>query len=285
MRIVFMLMALCIIACGLSYSLRRQEREPIHAYHHTILHALDDPHYHRSAPLAVTTEHTFSFKEIRLTKREKIPGTALDVTLNISLPTIHAPTTAQVAFNNSIYAYAQTILHNFFTALPTPTESKEAQQNGCNVHYDCSLSYQVYYATDTLLSVRLYSYSYTGGAHGTHDYKSVTYNLQTNKEIALSDLFADKHYPYLEVLSQYCAHELIKRNEQEQLASAGWIAEGTSAKLENYGIWNITPEGLLITYQPYKVAPYCAGMQQVLVPYSQFKQDRSWPLYSFIMQQ
>ncbi|MFO7584726.1 MAG: DUF3298 domain-containing protein, partial [Anaerolineales bacterium] len=36
---------------------------------------------------------------------------------------------------------------------------------------------------------------------------------------------------------------------------------------ENYRNWNLTYEGLLITFDEYQVAPYAAGMQQVLVPF------------------
>ena len=279
MKTVFILIAFCITVYGVSYSLRKPALSPTSTYHQLVLQALDDPQQHRSAPLAVTTEHLFNFKEIRLNKREKIPGTALDITLDISLPTIHAPDETQAAFNKTIYTYAQTILHDFFMSLPTPAESREAQKSGRNVHYDCSINYHVYYATDTFLSVRLYTYSYTGGAHGTHDYTSVTYNLHTGKTIELTHLF-DKQYTFLEALAAYCAGELTNRNKQEPFTDNSQITAGTAAKPENYTIWNITPEGLLITYKHYQVAPYCAGMQQILVPYTQFKQDKSPLVYA-----
>jgi hypothetical protein len=282
-KAIVVLIAFCITLCAVNYSLKKSAISspisPITEYHQSVIHALDDPEYHRSAPLAVHTEHTFSFKEIRFKKREKIPDTALDITIDIILPAIHAPNQTQAAFNQSIYTYAKTVLHKFFNSLPTPEESKEAYKSGRNVHYDCSISYQVYYATDTFLSVRLYTYNYTGGAHGAHDYTSITYNLHTGQKVELPDLYSQQNL-LLDTLATYCARELTRCNRQEQFTNSTYITAGTVAKPEHYTIWNITPDGLLITYKHNQVAPYCAGMQQVLVPYTHFKQDTSSLMYT-----
>lgn len=36
---------------------------------------------------------------------------------------------------------------------------------------------------------------------------------------------------------------------------------------DNYAVWNITPDGLLITFNEVQVAAYAAGAQSVLVPF------------------
>jgi hypothetical protein len=41
--------------------------------------------------------------------------------------------------------------------------------------------------------------------------------------------------------------------------------------VENYRNWNITPDGLMITFDEYQVAPYAAGPQTVTVPYSELR--------------
>jgi hypothetical protein len=43
--------------------------------------------------------------------------------------------------------------------------------------------------------------------------------------------------------------------------------DGASPADVNYRNWNITPDGLLITFDEYQVAPYAAGPQEIEVPY------------------
>ena len=50
-----------------------------------------------------------------------------------------------------------------------------------------------------------------------------------------------------------------------------WIQRGAGASGENYDSWTITKQGLKIHFDPYQVAPYAAGPQQVTIPYSALK--------------
>ena len=51
-----------------------------------------------------------------------------------------------------------------------------------------------------------------------------------------------------------------------------WIKRGAGAELTNYDNWTITKKGLGITFDPYQVAAYAAGPQNVVVPYSALKE-------------
>jgi hypothetical protein len=43
--------------------------------------------------------------------------------------------------------------------------------------------------------------------------------------------------------------------------------EGAEPRAENYQVWNITPQGLLVTFDEYQVASYAQGPQSVILPY------------------
>jgi len=109
----------------------------------------------------------------------------------------------------------------------------------------------------------------TGTPHPYHHHRVINYNLDTGQEIALSDLFMPDAN-YLAVLSDYTTTALSR-----YLADKRTIAEGTVAMPDNYQIWNIKPNGLLITFEETKVAPYIQGAQTVLVPYSALRQITS----------
>ena len=116
-----------------------------------------------------------------------------------------------------------------------------------------------------------------GAAHPGSYSVTLNYDLGQGKELALADLFLP-NIDYLGTVSKYCIAELSKQPFFE-----GPFAEGAQPKPENYRNWNITPEGLLITFDEYQVAPYAAGPQAVTVPYSALKglSNPSGPLGQF----
>jgi len=66
------------------------------------------------------------------------------------------------------------------------------------------------------------------------------------------------------VIANYCITVLSK-----QPFFDGPFTDGANPTVENYRNWNITPEGLMITFDTYQVAPGAAGPQVVVVPYGQ----------------
>jgi hypothetical protein len=117
-----------------------------------------------------------------------------------------------------------------------------------------------------------------GAAHPGLYSITLNYDLSRGKELALADLFLPNS-DYLGALSNYCIAELSKQPFFE-----GPFAEGAQPTVENYRNWNITSDGLMITFDEYQVAPYAAGPQKVVVPYSELQSliDPQGPLAGFI---
>ena len=102
-----------------------------------------------------------------------------------------------------------------------------------------------------------------GAAHPGLNSMTLNYDLGQGRELTLGDLFLPNSN-YLEVISNYCITELSK-----QPFFDGPFADGAKPKPENYRNWNITPDGLQVTFDTYQVAPGAAGPQAVLMPWSQ----------------
>jgi len=110
-----------------------------------------------------------------------------------------------------------------------------------------------------------FSFYSDGAAHPGLYSITVNYDLGQGRELALSDLFLPNSN-YLEVISNYCVAELSKQPFFDVPFS-----EGAQPTPENYRNWNITPDGLMITFDEYQVAPYAAGPQKVVVPYKELQ--------------
>ena len=129
-------------------------------------------------------------------------------------------------------------------------------------------SYTVEWANDSVLSIQFLISEFTGGAHPNYYTSTLNFDLKSGKEIKLADLF-QPNSGYLKAISDYSIADLKPRIGE--MSDDEWIATGAGADAENYKSWNLTKKGLMITFDPYQVAAYAAGMQTVIIPYSKLK--------------
>ena len=100
-----------------------------------------------------------------------------------------------------------------------------------------------------------------GAAHPYHITLSFNYDLEKGEQIKLSQLFLHG-VNHLQTIADYCRTELSKRD----IGFEGF-SEGADPTDENYAVWNLSPEGLLIVFNEYQVAAYAAGPQSVIIPF------------------
>jgi hypothetical protein len=145
---------------------------------------------------------------------------------------------------------------------------KNSIANGYPVHlYEVVSEYTVTLNQDCVISLFFDKYEYTGGAHGMTIRTSDSWSLEKRKRMTLSDLFPEE-FDY----KKYITMEIIRQITNE-------IKEGNNvyfedyAKLvnENLNINNfyLTPEGVVIYFQQYDIAPYSSGIRTFTIPYSE----------------
>lgn len=128
-------------------------------------------------------------------------------------------------------------------------------------------SFEVRYAVlsppGAILSIKFDLGGYvTGAAHPYQTSRTVNFDLERGRDLALADLFLPG-VDYLDTMSRYCVAQLEKRDIAFDASSPG-----AAPTLENYRNWNITADGLAITFDEYQVAAYAAGPQIVVIPYT-----------------
>jgi len=114
-----------------------------------------------------------------------------------------------------------------------------------------------------LWSLRFDFMGYADGAAHPYHYSMVfNYDLEQGRKLSLQELFIPEAN-FLEVISSHCIFELSQRD----IGFYSGFEQGAQPEPENYRNWNIAPDGLMITFDEYQVAPYAAGPQTVVVPY------------------
>jgi hypothetical protein len=163
-------------------------------------------------------------------------------------------------FNNEMALLTQEEIAKFRDNLAQITP----QPGATGSFYD--QQYQLLSSPGNLVSLRFQIMIYIqGAAHpGTHS-RTVTYDLEAGSDVRLANLFLPGS-DYLERIANYCIAQLRTRDIGFETFSSG-----ADPIPQNYGSWNITPDGLLITFDEYQVAAYAAGVQEVTVPFAELQ--------------
>lgn len=108
-------------------------------------------------------------------------------------------------------------------------------------------------------------YNYDGSAHPGSYFVTLNYDLAQGRELTLDDLFLHG-VNHLQTIADYCKAQLLTRDVGFEMSQTG--ADPTP---ENYRNWNLSTEGLIITFDAYQVAAYAAGPQTVVIPYAELQ--------------
>lgn len=138
--------------------------------------------------------------------------------------------------------------------------------NNYPIHqFEAYVNYTVTYNQNCIVSLYFDQYEYAGGAHGLTVRYSDTWNLPKSKRMELSEFFPYNNH-YREFIIQNIINQIEKQIEEK---SAMYFDDYQKLVNENFKINNfyLTPEGLVVYFQQYDIAPYASGIPTFLIPY------------------
>ncbi|QNK41952.1 DUF3298 domain-containing protein [Caproicibacter fermentans] len=143
----------------------------------------------------------------------------------------------------------------------------------CSVYFD----YDIKYSQNGLFSVVLSNYQYAGGAHGSTIQTSYAFDLNTGKQLALSD-FMKKDSGYQKFFDAKVRNEIDSRVKEKILF------ENTPFQtLGDNPDFYLSGDGITFYFQQYEYFPYAAGIQEFPVPFETISQMLN-PSYSRLSQ-
>lgn len=200
---------------------------------------------------------------LRLTPKEKKENSKrLRYSIKARFPYIEEHALAK-QFNQEVAGLISKEINRFKEGAEELAEAFKDDPTFRDIPSSLDIDYCVHMAAHGLISILFYMYEYGGGAHGSPDSLVLNYDLTGAHVLSLGDLFKPSSR-YLKAIADYCINSLKKRG----LTHNEHIDRGASEGFENYKSWNITPNGLLITFDPYQVASYAEGAQQVIIPFA-----------------
>lgn len=141
-----------------------------------------------------------------------------------------------------------------------------AKQNGYPIRkYEVVAHYELTFNQDCVISLYYDRYEYTGGAHGMTNRSADTWSLDKGRRMQLSEFFPGQDN-YKELII-----ESIKNQIREQIVMGNNYYFDDYEKLveENFNTRNfyLVPEGIIIYFQLYEIAPYSSGIMTFLIPF------------------
>jgi len=155
---------------------------------------------------------------------------------------------------------------NFKNRLQSESEKylQSARSEGWEVRkYIATAYYIVHYQKDDLLSLSIFYYCYTLGAHGCTLQRAFNFNLENGKEILLSDILKEKKDD-IDIINQEIKRQ-INLHPQEYFSDQ---LEFQSINQEQP--FYLIEDGIVIYFGLYEIAPYSSGIRYFKIPYSLF---------------
>jgi hypothetical protein len=186
------------------------------------------------------------FKDASIVK----PGDIIDID-------VHYPVFGKVLIDQDIAIWAHRVVETFTRGLGDDQPNPRQSRNELRAYYTVS------YASPRSLTITYEIWTYTGGIHGNNDIITLSYDVESGQRLLFEDLVVATDTA-LERLADHCSK--ILRNTLGPDLDESMLKNGTAPELDNYSSFSLYPAGLRIHFQPYQVAPFVAGAQQVDVP-------------------
>lgn len=200
---------------------------------------------------------------------QKIQESAPHLSIDAVYPVLPGEAPAVDAANREIRALVDGVIGTFRGQAGEYAAGPGAEGQGWEgPDWSLTLDYDSPHRTDRYLAIPFTGYEYTGGAHGMPLNLPLVIDLASGRRVPPEGLFRPGTN-WLERLSEHCLKAL--RGRELLSADDQWLREGTAPTLENYGLLLPGSDGLTVTFAPYSVAPYAAGIQEVLIPYRELK--------------
>ncbi|WP_252232276.1 DUF3298 and DUF4163 domain-containing protein [Clostridium sp. ZBS15] len=132
--------------------------------------------------------------------------------------------------------------------------------------YEVNIDYKLTNQSDSLISLYMDIYRYSGGAHGNTLRSSYTIDKNTKDLVSLNNLFTNG-YDYKKIINDSISKQ-IATNPENYFESAINF-EGINDDVNFY----IDGDNLIIYYQQYEIAPYCCGMPEFKISLSLFGEN------------
>lgn len=132
--------------------------------------------------------------------------------------------------------------------------------------YALGESYQTARVDSSIISIIEDSYEYAGGAHPNSYRTAQNFDTITGELLKLEDIFTDT------TKAKEFVNEYLLKLMKDRVEEYGYFEdyENSVGDILTDDTWYLSDEGLVVICNEYIVSPHAAGIQEFVIPYSEF---------------
>ncbi len=165
---------------------------------------------------------------------------------------IHYPQTQIQIIDDNIYDHIEKQIKEFKEAVSIPSP------NGAKT--TLMINYKTVFNQEDVLSIKFETEAYTGGAHPSHLIWTKNFIVSDQAEIPFDHVITN------DLMLKTIADYSLKYFKDQKL-EYNLFEEGFEPKKENYQVFNLTKDTIVIYFNEYQIAPYAAGNFSIEIPY------------------
>jgi hypothetical protein len=214
------------------------------------------------------------------TQKKSIPHTVCPEVLTLELSATYPKDTGNAEVDQF---FLKNAIDYMADVEASSLEEDEVLTNGnkCSLAWELTtdMTFEATKPNDKVLGVLLDHNFFLGGAHPSHWYRSVNFDLGTGKEITIQDLFSDPQKGitgiYALAYGELCSEDNPQGPAKEVLGGVCGEAQKPPAELlavtgslDGLGHMTLTPEGARLSFQAYEIWTYSKGDYELEIPAS-----------------
>ena len=194
--------------------------------------------------------------------------------IDVEYPQLEGSKDARIEkFNRSIAAFASRQVREYRRRQLNVNPKERFPPHHKDVYEYLNMDYLVMYATDEFVSVRFSADTYgRGAAHAVQYFLVTNFDLAKGRPVTLAEMFKPRSN-FLKVIADYCIND-IKKQPRVQRSSYNFFEtykENLIPVEKNYRTWNVSKEGMVISFDECRIAACSADEIEVIVPYPELK--------------
>ena len=172
---------------------------------------------------------------------------------------VHYPIIASEQINDIVYGMIEAELNDF---------DAKIQEYGSKERPELSVTFETYKYKTRMISFKFVIYdNFSGQADGISRIVTMTFDMNSEKQIALGDLFLDGNY--LQMLSDKSYQHFSKQEEYKNNLKI--LEEGLNPNIENFSNFILTDNYLELIFSPYQISSKMKGAITYKIPISEIK--------------
>lgn len=116
---------------------------------------------------------------------------------------------------------------------------------------------------DTVVSIRVETYSYLGGAHSNTQVAFIMADTRTGEKVGLAELAADPEAFHAAAEKEFRRSAGMADTDNDYATKGYWFNDNQFVLPENIGL---TPDSVVLYYNAYEIAPYSMGPTTIKLP-------------------